>query len=79
MLLPKHLPSHRSKTMHITAYTPRGIFKSENEPYDETIYKGYNKVLEEIDTMKYFGIDTVDGHIHMNKQMIDQSVFTVTK
>ena len=65
--------------MHITAYTPRGIFKSKNEHYDEAIYKKCNKVLEGVDTMTYFGIDTTDGHVHMNKEMIDQSVFTVTK
>jgi hypothetical protein len=79
MLLLKHLPSHRFKTMQIIAHTPQGIFKTIEEPYDELIYEEYDRLLADIDKMHILSFETIDGQLYMTKGMINQSVFIVAK
>ena len=79
MLLPKHLPSHRFKTMQIIAHTPQGVFKSVDEPYDELLYEELNQLVMDIDKMHVLSLETIDGQFYMTREMINQSVFIVAK
>jgi len=79
MLLLKHLPFHRSETMQLTAYTPQGVFKTIEEPYDELVYEEYDRLITDIDKMHVLSLETIDGQLYMTKGMIDQSVFIVAK
>ena len=79
MLLLKHLPSHRSETMQLTAYTPQGVFKTVDEPYDETKYQQYKKALEGMNAISCFWLTTDAGQCYLNEAMINQSVFLLAK
>ena len=79
MLLLKHLPSHRSETMQIIAHTPQGIFKSVDEPYDETKYRLYKETLEGVNKLAYLRLTTDTGQCYISEAMIDQSVFFLVK
>ena len=79
MLLLKHLPFHRSETMQIIAHTPQGVFKSVDEPYDETIYQLYKESLEGVNKLAYLRLTTDTGQCYLNPAMINQSVFLLAK
>ena len=79
MLLPKRPLSHRSETMQLTAYTPQGVFKTVDEPYDETKYQQYKKALEGMNAVSCFWLITDAGRCYLNEAMINQSVFLLAK
>ena len=65
--------------MQLTAYTPQGVFKTVDEPYDETKYQQYKKALEKMNAVSCFWLTTDAGQCYLNEAMINQSVFLLAK
>jgi len=65
--------------MQIIAHTPLGVFKGTEQPYDEKQYRRLQELLDMIDTVKLYCLETDNGEFYMNKLMIDQSIFVLVK
>jgi hypothetical protein len=79
MLPLKHPLFLLSEIMQIIAHTPQGIFKGLQQPYDEKQYRRLGEVLNMIDAIKFYCLETDHGEFYMNKSMIDQSIFVLVK
>ena len=65
--------------MQLTVHTPHGVFKGVSEPYDETKYQLYKETLEGIHKLAWFRLATDVGQCYLTEEIINQSVFLLSK
>jgi hypothetical protein len=65
--------------MKIIAYTPHGIFESDEEEYVESTFEELSTFLERLHQLNSVSFETANGKFYMSKEMVAQSVFILEK
>ena len=66
--------------MQIIAYTPHGVFKSQEEDYSENKYEEIQGFLEKIGHLKYITFKLSENEkVYLSEKMIGNSLFVLKK